>query len=348
MAEKIIKNTLLQIPIFATTQLAQVRQKTRELSISIGFTKQQAEEVGLAAYELVTNLINHAQKGHIVISSIHTDIRQGIQIETFDQGFGIINSEYAFKSGYSTNGTLGIGFSIINQFMDQINISSGASWGNGAHIICRRWVSSTKPKPPSLEQMELMVDVSTRPHPSYSINGDAFIIKRYEHALLLSVIDGLGHGQAAHEAAETARSYVETHAYESLDSIMQGTHRACLSTRGVVMALIYIDLLRCKLHSLNIGNVIVEMYDNTQHKIIRLPYVPGVLGLEFPQTSPTAIDWNMNSVLLIYSDGISPQWKELVANNFHLINRQQLSYFLLKKYAKNDDDATMLVVRKVP
>ena len=53
--------------------------------------------------------------------------------------------------------------------------------------------------------------MATRPRGFGQVNGDAFVVYQWAESALVGVIDGLGHGQFAHRAAETARRYVETH-----------------------------------------------------------------------------------------------------------------------------------------
>jgi hypothetical protein len=85
--------------------------------------------------------------------------------------------------------------------------------------------------------------VATRPRTFGAVNGDAFVVKPWARSVLAGIIDGLGHGQFAHRAAQTARQYVESHFDQPLDQIFRGTGRACRATRGVVMALARFDCL---------------------------------------------------------------------------------------------------------
>ncbi len=52
-----------------------------------------------------------------------------------------------------------------------------------------------------------------------------------------TVIDGIGHGQFATKATQSARRYVETHFDQALDHILRGVGRACRATRGVGITL---------------------------------------------------------------------------------------------------------------
>src|SRR5215471_8678078 len=84
--------------------------------------------------------------------------------------------------------------------------------------------------------MALDCGAATRTHPLMTVNGDAFVLKQWSTGALVGVIDGLGHGQCAHQAAQTAWQYVENHFDQPLGTIFRGAGHVCQATRGVVMA----------------------------------------------------------------------------------------------------------------
>ena len=97
--------------------------------------------------------------------------------------------------------------------------------------------------------------------PSSSISGP----KR----ALVGVIDGLGHGQFAHRAAQTARQYVENHFDLPLDQIFRGVGRACRATRGVVMALARFDWGQGRLAFASVGNIAVRVFPRGESVSLR-------------------------------------------------------------------------------
>ena len=120
----------------------------------------------------------------------------------------------------------------INRLMDELDITSER--GRGTRIVCRKWV---RRHTGSTRSCPLAFGVATRPRQPGEENGDAFVIKQWGESALVGIMDGLGHGQFAHCAAQAARQYVESHCDLPLDQIFLGVSRACHATRGVVMAL---------------------------------------------------------------------------------------------------------------
>ena len=66
--------------------------------------------------------------------------------------------------------------------------------------------------------------------------GDAGVIKESEGAKFLALIDALGHGRPAHEAAIIAVDYLERNHRKPLTEMMQGLHARLKGTRGAVAA----------------------------------------------------------------------------------------------------------------
>src|SRR5579884_3847248 len=73
----------------------------------VGFPQDQCDAIAIAATELASNLIRHANRGVLRFSRIESGERLGIEIESVDTGPGISDLEQAITDGYSTAGGLG-------------------------------------------------------------------------------------------------------------------------------------------------------------------------------------------------------------------------------------------------
>jgi Histidine kinase-like ATPase domain/Stage II sporulation protein E (SpoIIE) len=296
------------------------------------------EEICLVVSELASNLLRHASQGTIRLSRVEAEDRVGIQIESEDSGPGIDNEEQAMSDGYSTAGGLGIGLGTINRLMDEVEFGSARQ--TGLLVVCKRWL---RPNERREVGSELAFGAATRPFRQLSENGDTFIIKQWAGHALVGVIDGLGHGQFAQRASHTARHYIEQHFDQPLESLFRGTGRACLATRGVVMALAYFDLAKRKLRVGSIGNIEVRLIAGTErlHCMARR----GILGMNAPNPIATEHAWTSSSLLIMHSDGLRTHWdwddfRELAGEPPTVIAQG-----LLEALGKQDDDATVVVAR---
>jgi hypothetical protein len=160
------------------------------------------------------------------------------------------------------------------------------------------------------------------------------------------VIDGLGHGQFAHRAAQTARQYVETHFDQPLDQIFRGTACACRATRGVVMALARFDWEQGSVSVASVGNIEVRVFSSCGS--MYFPVRRGVIGLNAPGALVTRQNWDPNAIMVIHSDGLRTHW---TWSEFPRLPGQSASAAaedLLRALARANDDATVIVVRKAP
>ena len=252
-----------------------VRRAAKELAGQLGFAAKDAEEVALAVSELATNLVKHAGGGVLTLREVEAENKVGIEAECLDAGPGIPDVEHAFTDGFSTAGSLGYGLGTVLRLTDEVTVESLGERERGTHIVCRRW----RRRPSSrAHRCPFVFGAASRAHPRMPINGDAFIIKEWDGAALVGVIDGLGHGQFAHRASQTARRQVETHYDQPLEEIFRGVARVCRATRGVVMALARFDWERQRVTLASVGNIEIRTYRTAEP--LRFMVRRGVLGIK--------------------------------------------------------------------
>jgi serine/threonine protein phosphatase PrpC len=191
----------------------------------------------------------------------------------------------------------------------------------------------------------LAFGVATRSRRHDEYNGDAFVVKQWAESALVGVIDGLGHGQLAHRAAWAARQYVESHFDLPLDQIFRGVDRACRSTRGVVMALARFDWGQDRLAFASVGNVEVRVFPSSA--LFPFSIRRGFMGLNAPKAMVTEHPWPPDHVLVLHSDGLRTHWNWQDFPGLAEQPAQALAQELLRLLAKEEDDATVLVVRSV-
>src|SRR5437764_693445 len=102
---------------------------------------------------------------------------------------------------------------------------------------------------------ELTTAAATRCFPGEAVSGDAWTVERSEGAYRLTVIDGLGHGPEAAEAAATAKQTLEAHPDLEPAAAVMACHSALSHTRGAAILTAQLDLDRHVLTYAGIGNV---------------------------------------------------------------------------------------------
>lgn len=327
--------------VLRSSHIAEARRTARRLSEEIGFSLEAQEEIALVVSELAANVLKHAGGGRMIFIHIRRDDTDGIQVEAIDNGPGIVDVERAITDGFTTGGSLGYGLGTVNRLMDSLEIVSPIDGHRGTRVLCIRWV---KKPTQSLTGCPLDVGAATRTHPKMSMNGDAFVVKKWRENILVSVIDGLGHGQFAHKASSAALSYLEKHYDQPLTDIFRGVGRACRSTRGVVMALARFDWVRHTVTIGSIGNIEIRIFESGNTPTIVMKR--GIIGGNFPIPSIKEFPWDDKAVMVMYSDGIHAHWKWHEFSSDHTQTAAVLAHKMLLKLARDNDDATILVVKR--
>jgi hypothetical protein len=196
--------------------------------------------------------------------------------------------------------------------------------------------------PPALA-CPLAFGVATRPCPLMPVNGDTFVIKQWEESVLVGVIDGVGHGQPAYSAAQAARHYVERHYDQPLADIFLGVARTCRATRGVVMGLARFDWGQGTLTFASVGNVEARVFDSPEPMNFVVPR--GILGLTARRPVVTQHRWAVSNVMVLYSDGVSTHWRWSDFPHLAEASATVAAQELLHAFAREADDATVVVVK---
>ncbi|TQQ81406.1 ATP-binding protein [Halonotius roseus] len=314
------------------------RQAAESMAADIGFDESAVGEIGIVATELASNVRKHADSGELAVSKLSDGDRAGIRIESFDIGPGIVNVDAAFADGTSTAGSLGGGLGAVNRLMHQLTVAAPGEPDFGTKIVADRWIRADHEPQTSCP---LSFGAASRPAANETVNGDSFVIKRWDDHVLIGVIDGLGHGDEAHKASNAATEYIETHYDNSVASIFSGTERACRGTRGVVMALARFDWTDNTVTVGTVGNINHKTNDESDLTVIPRR---GVVGNNGPSPKITQSEWHPTDRLVLFSDGIDSHWEfsTVWANNDE--SATVTARRLLDQHSKPHDDATVLVV----
>jgi len=322
-----------------SAEVIAIRRIAKEMAHDMGFNECDREEISLVVSELASNIIKYAERGIITLTPVCNEQCEGLMIEAEDDGEGF-NEHTSMKDGVSTSGTLGVGLGAVNRLMDEFDILQREDH-SGTRIVCKRWLHDNSNRG---EHCPFEYGIFSRPKPGETANGDTFIIKNIRGATLVGVIDGVGHGILASQAANAARQYVERHAELPLLEIFRGVDRACASTRGVVMALVILDWKKNTFRYASVGNIEVKVLSHGHEKpkfIVRR----GIVGKHAPAPVVTENVWHSGNILALHSDGISTHWQWQDFEQYDNHPAQVIAEEIYKSTQKYHDDATIVIVK---
>ncbi len=300
--------------------------------------KKTLDKVKTCVLELSKNIAMHSKGGILTISLYKGNNSCKLVIQSRNNIVKRIDFEYAFTEGYTTAGSLGSGLGIINDIMDYVNIETV---DNELIIICEKTVELS-------EQQNFIcpfdIGLATRPHPRMKVNGDSYFTKQWDDKILISVIDGLGHGQYAERASTKAKNYLANHYTIPVRNMFPGISRACRSTRGVVVGIMKINFVKDYVEYGGIGNISVMSFGGRKNLILHNQR--GILGIKtiFPPIMELSLD--ECSTIWMFSDGISSSKLSAFYPKSIGMSAMETARFVLNHYSKDNDDATIIVLKR--
>jgi len=196
-------------------------------------------------------------------------------------------------------------------------------------------------KPPPLIEW----GVAAQPLEGETESGDLYLVKPFDHGVLVAAVDGLGHGPEAAAAARSAVVTLADYAYEPVISLVKRCHERLIRTRGTVMSLASLNALDSTMTWLGVGNVegvllrADGMASPARESILLRG---GVVGCQLPALHAAILPVTRGDVLILATDGIRGGFVEDVTLSDP---PQQIADHVLAQYGKETDDALVLVAR---
>ncbi|WP_053227072.1 SpoIIE family protein phosphatase [Solirubrobacter soli] len=189
----------------------------------------------------------------------------------------------------------------------------------------------------------LDLGIAAETHEGETRSGDVGVFVPTANGALAGVIDGLGHGPEAADAAERCADVVRANAGAGAQDLMQACHEALLETRGAVMTVAWFDLGRSELSWAGVGNVDARLVRSGPELREEVALVfGGVLGYRMPRVRPATMALSRGDLLVMITDGIDAAISPALAGGG---SAQALASRILDVHSKGSDDALAVVIR---
>ena len=181
------------------------------------------------------------------------------------------------------------------------------------------------------------------PHEGEERSGDLAVFVPTPAGGLTCVIDGLGHGPEAADAAELCASVVREHSDAPATELMHACHQALVETRGVVMTVAWFDLERSTLSWAGVGNVDARLVRSgpDPREDVALVF-GGVLGYRMPNVRAATMPLERGDVLVMITDGSDAAISPALAGGGAA---QTMADRIFAMHGRGTDDALTIVVR---
>ena len=317
------------IAIQDRSQIGVARRIGSEFAQAAVLDEQRSSALNIVIMELANNLLQHAGGGQLYIHFIAPI--GALEVSAVDQGKGMPNVERCLVDGFSTASTPGLGLGAMRRFATRF----GAYSLPGRSTVVSARMSESKPSP-DMSVISIAMEGET-------LSGDAWHISSDGTTFL--VVDGLGHGIFAADAARVA---VETfHRSQTLAPgiILERMHGVMRATRGAAAAIARVDAAQRRIVFAGIGNIscMVMNENRTQNMVSH----NGTLGHQMRRVQQFEYTYTPGDLLLMQSDGLVTQSKKGLPGTLFAQPPMVIAPLIFSEQLRGRDDATLLVNRLV-
>ncbi len=320
---------------------AVVRSELKRMAEQAGFSGHRLGEVEIIIAEVTSNLIKYATKGGSILARPLTYPSKGMEIIAIDDGPGMSKPVKMLEDGISSGVTLGQGLGAIRRLSEGFDLYSLPKWGT---ILYSRFFVDRSHKSPRNVMEICALNVCK---PQESVSGDCWGYVTSGRKTRVILVDGLGHGPAAHiparQAVELFRAASQTEPAEQL----KATHAELKKSRGAVATIVHIDEVNNQLLYSGVGNITMKLLSGARSKGC-FSY-NGIVGHIMPNVlEDHQLQWDRQTdTLVMHSDGISARWD--IQKYPGILQRPGiiLCAALYKDFNRDNDDSTVVVAKFV-
>jgi anti-sigma regulatory factor (Ser/Thr protein kinase) len=316
--------------------IGQARRMAKSMASELGFDEQQQGKLAIVVTEIGTNIVKHAKAGELVFRSV-VGPNPALDLLALDQGPGIADLDQALRDGFSTGASPGTGLGAIARLASSFDVYSQPARG----MVLAVRVSAVQSLP--LPSGNLDWGVVSMPKPREEVCGDAFAVIEREDGFVATVVDGLGHGPLAFDAAREAIRIFELSPVGDVGEIVKRAHAALRHTRGAAMAVAAMSRDRNEVSFAGVGNISGSIVNPGESR--GMASLGGIVGYELRKVQTFAYRWLDKGLLVLASDGLSTRFS--LHDYPGLIQRSPsiIAGVLYRDFNRRTDDVTVLVVR---
>jgi serine/threonine-protein kinase RsbT len=130
----------LRTGIQSDADIVTARQRGRAKAIALGFDGPEVLLIAAAISEIARNIVDYAKDGVMVMRTVETEGRRGLQIVASDHGPGIPDVEQALQYGYPRRRGIGLGLPGARWLVDEFDVVSKV--GSGTTVTMTKWAAA--------------------------------------------------------------------------------------------------------------------------------------------------------------------------------------------------------------
>ena len=326
------------IAIEDSSQVGEARRTAGAVAGAAGLNETDAGKFAILATEAATNIAKHAGRGEMMLRSIRAPGMCAAELVAIDNGPGIPDLDRAMRDGYSTAGSPGGGLGALSRLATRFDMYTAAGAGTVLLARIEAPIAGERGRHP------LEVGVVRVPKRGELDCGDDWGIVIDENGrALLTVVDGLGHGTAAAEAARRAVEIATQHSSDAAGAVVATIHAGLRATRGAALAVAELSADQSSIRFSGLGNIAASMVSSAGSK--SLVSHNGIAGHEMRKIQEFPYDWPGDGILVVHSDGVSSRWDLGRYPGLARRDPSVVAGVIYRDYSRGRDDALVVVVR---
>jgi anti-sigma regulatory factor (Ser/Thr protein kinase) len=322
------------IAVTEPSQVGEARRHAARLSAELGFDTVAAGEVAIVVTELATNLARHARGGRLLFATSDG----AIDVLSLDDGPGMADVEGCLRDGFSTAGTPGNGLGAIKRLSTRFSVFSLP--GKGTVIGVQLAAGAAPPAATGFR-----IGAVSLAAPGETACGDAWRFRQGGGRAELLVVDGLGHGPTAAEAADAAVAVFDDMPGATPSVILERAHRHLRTTRGAAAAIATLDDSTRQIVFSGAGNIAGRIISGVGDRTLLSQH--GTVGFQVRQLQDMNYEWPPHALLVLHSDGIVTRWSLADAPGLLQCDPLVIAGWLIREHCRGRDDATVAVVQRI-
>ena len=212
----------------------------------------------------------------------------------------------------------------------------------GTALVCRFW---REPVSPAAGVGVSFAGIAV-PVRGESVCGDAWTVTGGASGAGLLMVDGLGHGASAADAAATAVRIFRATPAAPPERVLAILHAGMRSTRGAAVAVAFLDPERREVRYAGVGNISATIVsgDGTRSLVSH----NGTVGHQMRKAQEFVYPWPAGALLVVHSDGLTTHWR---LDQYPGLIRQDpaiIAAMLYRDHARPRDDVSVVACRLTP
>ena len=321
----------IPFPVAESSQVGEARRQILTLAATVGLDAAQQGRLALVINELATNLVKHGGGGQIIARA--PDGPPAVELLALDRGAGMSSVVECFRDGFSTAGSPGTGLGAVGRLSARVDVYSTRPGGTAIVALV-----GGEPTAGRLEVGAVSVAKAGE-----VVCGDAWAVAAEQELPAVMVVDGLGHGLGAADAAHRA---VRTFLAQSTlppGAVIAAIHDALRGGRGAAVSVARIDGARGVMTYAGLGNVagVIAAGGQARHVVSS----NGTAGHDAQRIKEFSYPWPAGALLIMHSDGLGSRWQLDRYPGLRERHPALVAGVLYRDWSRGRDDVTVLAAR---